>query len=120
MSVIAASVALGCSPVSAATALMETLTDRAPYGFGPAHILMVTVPAAIVGLVVSSLVVGRLGRDLDEDPEIAARVADGTLPAPGDATVLTADLALRSPCRTRLPGRSCRSSCAAWSRRSDR
>ncbi|TQF69395.1 anaerobic C4-dicarboxylate transporter [Rhodococcus spelaei] len=82
LSVVATGVALACSPVSAAMAAMVTLTDVAPYNFELIDIIKITLPAAIIGIVLSSIVVNRLGKDIDEDPEIQARIASGELAAP--------------------------------------
>lgn len=82
LSVVATGVALACSPVSAAMAAMVTLTDTAPWNFELIDILKVTIPAAIVGIVLSSIVVNRLGKEIAEDPEIQAKIAKGELAAP--------------------------------------
>lgn len=79
MTVVTSGVALACSPVSAAMAAMITLTDVAPYRFEMVKILTVTIPAALIGIVVSGLVMSRVGKDLDDDPEVQARLADGRL-----------------------------------------
>lgn len=82
LSVVATGVALACSPVSAAMAAMVTLTEVEPYNWELLDILKVTIPAAIVGIVITSFVVRRLGKDIADDPEIQAKIADGTIPAP--------------------------------------
>ena len=41
-----------------------------------------TIPAAVVGIVVSSFVVNRLGKELAEDPEVQAKIARGELAPP--------------------------------------
>ncbi|UNK70581.1 anaerobic C4-dicarboxylate transporter family protein [Microbacterium sp. H1-D42] len=82
LSVVATGVALACSPVSAAMAAMVTLTDTAPWNFELIDILKVTIPAAIVGIVLSSLVVNRLGKELADDPDVQAKIAAGTLAPP--------------------------------------
>ncbi|UOQ56607.1 anaerobic C4-dicarboxylate transporter family protein [Leucobacter allii] len=82
LSVVSTGVALACSPVSAAMAAMVTLTDTAPWNFELIDILKVTIPAAIVGIVISSFVVNRLGKDIADDPEIQKRIASGELEAP--------------------------------------
>ncbi len=81
LAVVATGVALACSPVSAAMAAMITLTDVAPYDFDLVKILSIALPASIVGIVISSFVVSRLGKELEDDPEYQARVADGRLGA---------------------------------------
>ncbi len=88
LTVVVAGVALACSPVSAAMAAMITLTDVAPYNFDLIKILSITVPASLIGLFLTSLVVRRLGPELADDPEYLARIADGRLqpPAENDGT----------------------------------
>lgn len=81
LAVVATGVALACSPVSAAMAAMITLTDVAPYDFDLVKILSVAIPAAVVGIVITSFVVNRLGCELEDDPEYQARLADGRLAA---------------------------------------
>lgn len=79
MTVVASGVALACSPVSAAMAAMITLTDVAPYNFDMIKVLSVTIPAALIGIVATSLIMGRVGPELEDDPEYQARLADGRL-----------------------------------------
>ncbi|SEK66427.1 anaerobic C4-dicarboxylate transporter [Rhodococcus maanshanensis] len=86
LSVVATGVALACSPVSAAMAAMVTLTDVEPYNFELIDIIKITLPAAIVGIVLSSMVVNRLGKNIADDPEIQARIASGELLAPSAAS----------------------------------
>ena len=82
LSVVATGVALACSPVSAAMAAMVTLTSVAPHNFELIDIIKVTLPAAVVGIVITSFVVRRLGKDIAVDPEIQARITAGDIPAP--------------------------------------
>ncbi len=80
VSVVQSGVALAASPVSAAMAAMLTLTDTPEYDFGLTQILAVTVPSCIVGIVVTSLVSNRLGKDLADDPEVQEKIRAGLLP----------------------------------------
>lgn len=80
VSVVQSGVALAASPVSAAMAAMLTLTDVAPYNLGLTQILTITLPACLIGIVVTSLVVNRLGKDLADDPEVQAKIEAGLLP----------------------------------------
>jgi len=91
MTVVASGIALACSPVSAAMAAMITLTDVAPYDFSMVEVLSVTIPAAIIGMIVSGLVMMRWGKELEDDPEYQARMRDGRLTLEQDEhdTVLT-------------------------------
>jgi anaerobic C4-dicarboxylate transporter DcuA/anaerobic C4-dicarboxylate transporter DcuB len=79
MTVVASGIALAASPVSAAMAAMITLTDVEPYNFDMVRVLSVTIPACIIGIFISSLVMRRWGKELEEDPEYLARVQDGRL-----------------------------------------
>ena len=97
LSVVATGVALACSPVSAAMAAMVTLTDTAPWNFELVDILKVTIPAAVVGIVLSSIVVNRLGKDIANDPEIQAKIAAGDIPAPhANAQAVRAEVTVTS------------------------
>ena len=82
MTVVVSSIALACSPVSAAMAAMITLTDVAPYNFSMVEVLSVTIPAAVIGIIITGLFMMRWGKDLEDDPEYQARLADGRLHAP--------------------------------------
>ncbi len=89
LAVAQSGMALACSPVSAAMAAMLTLTSVSPYNFDLIQILSITIPACVVGIVVTSLIVGRMGTELDDDPEVQALVAAGTLEAPGGGSGAT-------------------------------
>src|SRR6478609_6778717 len=82
LTVVQSGMALAASPVSAAMAAMLTLTEVAPYNLGLTQILAITLPACIIGIVVTALVVNRMWKDLDDDPEVQARIASGVLLAP--------------------------------------
>jgi anaerobic C4-dicarboxylate transporter DcuB len=82
LTVVQSGMALAASPVSAAMAAMLTLTEVAPYNLGLTQILAITLPACIIGIVVTALVVNRMWKDLDDDPEVQARIASGVLAAP--------------------------------------
>src|SRR5690349_18264934 len=81
MTVVVSGVALACSPVSAAMAAMITLTDVEPYNFSMVEVLSVTIPACVIGIIITGLVMMRWGKDLEDDPEYQARLADGRLHA---------------------------------------
>src|SRR5689334_20873663 len=87
LTVVQSGMALAASPVSAAMAAMLTLTEVAPYNLGLTQILAITLPACIVGIVVTALVVNRMWKNLDDDPDVQARIAAGTLAAPGAVSV---------------------------------
>jgi anaerobic C4-dicarboxylate transporter DcuB len=82
VTVVQSGMSLAASPVSAAMAAMVTLTAVEPYNFDLAQILSITFPAGVVGIIVTALVVGRMGKDIDDDPEIQAKIASGELARP--------------------------------------
>ncbi|MDR2255900.1 MAG: anaerobic C4-dicarboxylate transporter [Arthrobacter sp.] len=90
LSVVSTGVALACSPVSAAMAMMLVLTEKEPYLFDLVDILKITIPAAIIGIVAASFVVARLGKNLQDDPEIQAKLAAGGLPEASETPRATA------------------------------
>ncbi|KRC89967.1 C4-dicarboxylate ABC transporter [Terrabacter sp. Root85] len=85
VTVVQSGMALAASPVSAAMAAMLTLTEVAPYNLGLTQILAITIPSCVIGIVVTSLVVNRMWKNLDDDPEVQAKIASGELAAPQHA-----------------------------------
>ncbi|MGI9823959.1 SLC13 family permease [Agromyces sp. Marseille-Q5079] len=79
-STVTSGLGITASPVSAAMAAYLVLMDGT--GFGLPQILLITLPAALVACVVTSLVQQRLGKDLVDDPEFLARVKAGTVEVP--------------------------------------
>lgn len=86
VAVVQSGMALAASPVSAAMAAMLTLTAVPPYNFDLAQILSITIPSALIGIVVTALIVGRMGKELDDDPDVQSRIASGALEPPASAT----------------------------------
>lgn len=76
MSVTAAHMAITASPVSAAAAAMLTVLAGTPIGLG--NILMVAIPATLIGVMVGILFVWKRGKELAEDPEFQERMKDPT------------------------------------------
>ncbi|MGO4360063.1 anaerobic C4-dicarboxylate transporter family protein [Terrabacter sp. RAF57] len=85
VTVVQSGMALAASPVSAAMAAMLTLTEVAPYNLGLTQILAITIPSCVIGIVVTSLVVNRMWKNLDDDPEVQAKISSGELAAPQHA-----------------------------------
>jgi len=79
LTVVQSGIALAASPVSAAMAAMVTLTEVAPYNLGLTQILAITLPACLVGIIVTALVVNRMGKNLEDDPAVQAKIASGEL-----------------------------------------
>lgn len=80
---IASQQAITASPVSAATAAMIAILG--PKGIGLPQILMICVPATLMGVIVAAAVQTRIGKELEEDPEYQRRLAAGEVPAPSSA-----------------------------------
>src|SRR5262249_53428698 len=74
MSVIASSMAITASPVSAATAALLTVVG--PTGVKLSTILFICIPSTLLGVLVGVLFVLRRGKDLDKDPEFLEKMKD--------------------------------------------
>jgi anaerobic C4-dicarboxylate transporter DcuA len=74
MSVTAAHMGITASPVSAASAAL--LTVLAANGIRLADILMVCIPATLIGVIVGIIFVYKRGKELHEDPEFQERMKD--------------------------------------------
>src|SRR6476661_2318822 len=79
VSTIASQQAITASPVSAATAALIAILG--PKGIGLPQILMICVPATLIGVIVAALVQTRIGVELDQDPEYKRRLAAGEVEA---------------------------------------
>ena len=73
---IASQVGITCSPIAAAVVAFVTISNANGYMVAIPQVLMVTLPACIVGLLFASLASYRRGTDLDKDPEFLKRKAD--------------------------------------------
>ena len=83
ISVIASQQAITASPISAATAALlsaELLGDK---GVTLGNILMVCIPATLVGVIVGAIAVSFMGVPLEKDPEYLRRLREGVLDAGG-------------------------------------
>ncbi len=74
MSVTASHMAITASPVSAAAAALLTVLNGT--GTGLAQILIVAIPATLIGVIVGILFVWKRGKELSEDPEFLERMKD--------------------------------------------
>jgi len=79
-STVTSGLGITASPVSAAMAAYLVLMDGT--GYGLPQILLITVPAAIVACIVTSIVQQRVGKDLLDDPVFMKRVKEGTVEVP--------------------------------------
>jgi anaerobic C4-dicarboxylate transporter DcuA len=78
---IASQQAITASPVSAAMAAMIALYE--PLGVGLPQIMLICVPATLLGVLAAALVQTRVGKELKDDPEYQRRLAAGEIQPPG-------------------------------------
>lgn len=77
ISVIAAQHGLIASPISAVTVALVAGLAGLDVGLG--QIMMVTIPATLIGVLAGTLSVAWKGKELDRDPEYQKRLAEGTV-----------------------------------------
>jgi anaerobic C4-dicarboxylate transporter-like protein len=82
-STVASAVGITSSPVAAATATMLPLVEV--YGFDLVDVLLITIPASLIGILAMSIAMTRYGKDLDDDPEYQRRLAAGEVEPPAPA-----------------------------------
>jgi anaerobic C4-dicarboxylate transporter DcuA len=87
MSVIASQHGLVASPVSAATVAM--IAGLTASGIGLPQIMLITIPATLLGVIAGILSVAFRGRELAEDPEYKKRLAEGKVAPPAERAELT-------------------------------
>ncbi len=73
---IASQVGITCSPIAAAVVAFVTISNANGYMVSIPQVLMVTIPACLIGLMCASLASYKRGKDLDKDPEFQKRKAD--------------------------------------------
>jgi anaerobic C4-dicarboxylate transporter DcuA len=81
VSTIASQQAITASPVSAAMAAMIALYE--PLGVGLPQIMLICVPATILGVIAAALIQTRVGKELKDDPEYQRRLSAGEIQPPG-------------------------------------
>lgn len=73
---IASQVGITCSPIAAAVVAFTTISASNGFEITIPQVLMVTIPASLLGLFAASLCSLKRGKDLDKDPEFQARLAE--------------------------------------------
>ena len=76
VSSIASQVGITCSPIAAAVVAFVTISNANGYMVSIPQVLMVTIPACVIGLMCAALASYKRGKDLDKDPEFQKRKAD--------------------------------------------
>ena len=82
-STVANALGITSSPVAAAMATLLPLVEI--YHYDLIDVLLITIPASLVGIFVMSLVMSRHGKDLDDDAEYQRRLATGEVQPPAPA-----------------------------------
>lgn len=88
VSVIAASLGITGSPVSAATAAIISTDILGAKGIGLADVVMVCVPASLISILVAAFVQNHVGKELEDDPVYKAKVAKGEINPEADAQLV--------------------------------
>ena len=73
---IASQVGITCSPIAAAVVAFVTISNANGYMVSIPQVLMVTLPACLIGLMCAAAASYKRGKDLDLDPEFLKRKAD--------------------------------------------
>ena len=74
MAVIASQFAIVASPIAAAVVSVAAFLE--PKGFNLGNILMVTIPATVLGIGLACVFVNKMGKELKDDPEYQRRLKD--------------------------------------------
>lgn len=85
LSVIAASLGITGSPVSAATAALISQDILGAKGIELGTVLMVCIPASVIAILVAAFIQNHVGKELEDDPEYKRRVAEGIINPEEDA-----------------------------------
>jgi anaerobic C4-dicarboxylate transporter DcuA/anaerobic C4-dicarboxylate transporter DcuB len=87
-STVANALGITSSPVAAAMATLLPLVEI--YNYDLIDVLLITIPASLVGILAMSIVMSRYGKELDDDEEYQRRLATGEVqpPAPAAEIVL--------------------------------
>ncbi len=73
---IASQIGITCSPIAAAVVAFSTISADNGMNVSNIQIIMVTIPACIIGILMAVAYSWRRGLDLDKDPKFQARLKD--------------------------------------------
>ena len=73
---VASQVGITCSPIAAAVVAFVTISNANGYMVSIPQVLMVTIPACVMGLLCAAAASYKRGKDLDKDPEFLMRKSD--------------------------------------------
>ncbi len=86
-STVANALGISSSPVAAAMATLLPLVEV--YNYDLVDVMLITIPASIVGILAMSIVMSRHGTELEEDVEYKRRLAAGEIEPPAPAAEIT-------------------------------
>jgi anaerobic C4-dicarboxylate transporter DcuA/anaerobic C4-dicarboxylate transporter DcuB len=86
-STVANALGITSSPVAAATATLLPLVEV--YGYDLVDVLLITIPASIIGILPMAFLMSRHGEDLDADAEYQRRLAAGEIQPPASSDEIT-------------------------------
>ena len=73
---IASQVGITCSPIAAAVVAFVSISNANGFDITIPRVLMISMPACIIGLMAAAAASYRRGKDLDKDPEFQKKIAD--------------------------------------------
>ncbi len=73
---IASQIGITCSPIAAAVVAFSTISIDNGFQVSNVQILLVTIPACIIGILMAVAVSWHRGLDLDKDPKFLAKIKD--------------------------------------------
>ena len=74
-----------CSPVSAAMAALIGLIAVPEYGYTLGKVLIITVPSALIAIIVMAFIQNRIGKPLEDDPIYQEKLKAGLIAPPKSA-----------------------------------
>jgi anaerobic C4-dicarboxylate transporter DcuA/anaerobic C4-dicarboxylate transporter DcuB len=86
-STVANALGITSSPVAAAMATLLPLVEV--YDYDLVDVMLITIPASIVGILAMSIVMSRYGAELEDDAEYRRRLAAGEVQPPAPAAEIT-------------------------------
>lgn len=76
---IASQIGITCSPIAAAVVAFSTISIEQGFHVSNVQVILVTIPACIIGILFAVIASWHRGLDLDKEPKFQARIADPAL-----------------------------------------
>lgn len=73
---IASQIGITCSPIAAAVVAFSTISIEQGFHVSNVQVILVTIPACIIGILFAVIASWHRGLDLDKEPKFQARIAD--------------------------------------------